>query len=44
MALTSQRLAGAYAETMEEAEVCIPKREDVERLVREHPQVSLKMM
>lgn len=44
MALTAQRLRGAYAEAMESTDVCILKREDVERLVREHPDVGLKMI
>ena len=44
MALTAQRLAGAYAEAMEPAYVCILKSRDIERIVREHPDVGLKMM
>lgn len=44
MALTAQRLRGTYAEAMEPADVCILKREDVERLVREHPDVGLEMI
>jgi len=44
MALTAQRLPGAYAEAMESAYVCILKSEDVEHIVREHPDVGLKMM
>ncbi len=44
MALTAQRLPGAYAEATEPAYVCILKSEDVERIVREHPDVGLKMM
>lgn len=44
MALTAQRLPGAYAEATEPAYVCILKRKDVERLVREYPEVGLKMM
>lgn len=44
MALTAQRLRGAYAEAVEPSDVCILKREDVERLVREHPDVGLKII
>ncbi len=44
MTLTSQQLWGAYAEAMEPVNVCILKRKDVERLVREHPDVGLKML
>ena len=44
MALTAQRLWGAYAETMEPTDVCILKSEDVESLVRDHPDVGLKMI
>jgi len=44
MALTSQQLWGAYAEAMEPVNVCILKRKEVERLVREHPDVGLKML
>jgi CRP/FNR family transcriptional regulator len=44
MALTAQRLPGAYAEAMEPAYVCILKSRDIERIVREHPDVGLKMM
>ncbi len=42
MALTAQRLWGAYAEAMESTDVCILKSEDVESLVRDHPDVGLK--
>ncbi|MDQ3943462.1 MAG: Crp/Fnr family transcriptional regulator [Actinomycetota bacterium] len=44
MALTAQRLWGAYAEATEPTDVCILKSRDVERLVREHPDVGLKMI
>jgi CRP/FNR family cyclic AMP-dependent transcriptional regulator len=44
MALTAQRLWGAYAEAMEPTDVCILKSEDVESLVRDHPDVGLKMI
>jgi CRP-like cAMP-binding protein len=44
MSLTAQRLWGAYAEVMEPTDVCILKSEDVESLVREHPDVGLKMI
>ncbi len=44
MALTAQRLWGAYAEAIEPTDVCALKSEDVESLVREHPAVGLKMI
>ncbi len=44
MAFTAQRLWGAYTEAIEPTNVCILKNEDVERLVREHPDVGLKMI
>jgi CRP-like cAMP-binding protein len=44
MAFTAQRLWGAYTEAIEPTNVCILKHEDVERLVREHPDVGLKMI
>ncbi len=44
MALTAQRLWGAYAEATEPSDVCILKSQDVERLVREHPDIGLKMI
>ncbi len=44
MALTAQRLWGAYAEAMEPTDIGILKQEDVESLVREHPDVGLKII
>ncbi len=44
MALTAQRLENAYAEAMEPAVVCAMKRDDLERLVQEKPQVGLQLM
>jgi CRP/FNR family transcriptional regulator len=44
MALTALRLENAYAEAMEQSVVCTMKRQDLERLVMEKPQVGLKMM
>lgn len=44
MALTAQRLENAYAEAMEPSVICAMKRQDLERLVTEKPQVGLKMM
>lgn len=44
MALTAQRLENAYAEAMEPSVICAMKRQDLERLVMEKPQVGLKMM
>lgn len=44
MALTAQRLWGAYAEAMEPTDICILKSEDIVSLVRDHPDVGLKMI
>ncbi len=44
MSLTAQRLENAYAEAMEPTMVCAMKREDLERLVMDKPQVGLKVM
>ncbi len=44
MALTGQRLHGAYAEAMEPTYVCILKREDVQWLIREYPDIGLEIM
>jgi CRP-like cAMP-binding protein len=44
MALTAQRLEGAYAQAMEPSEVSTMAREDLERLILEKPEVGLKIM
>lgn len=44
MSLTAQRLENAYAEAMEPSVICVMKRQDLERLVMEKPQVGLKVM
>ena len=44
MALTAQQLRGAYAEATEPSYVCMLKNEDLERLVREYPDVGLRIM
>ncbi len=44
MTLTAQRLENAYAEAMEPSVICAMKRQDLERLVTEKPQVGLKLM
>lgn len=44
MPLTAQRLENAYAEAMEPSVVCAMRRQDLERLVTEKPQVGLKIM
>ena len=45
MALTAQRLREAYAEAAEPSDVCVLKREDLERLVRGIPDdVGLRMI
>jgi len=40
MALMVEQLHEEYAEAMEPAEVCIMRREDLERLVREYPEAA----
>ena len=44
MALTAQRLREAYAEATEPSDICVLKREDLERLVRGNPDVGLRMI
>ena len=44
MALTAQRLREAYAEATEPSEICILRSFDLERLVRDNPDVGLRMM
>jgi CRP/FNR family cyclic AMP-dependent transcriptional regulator len=44
MALTAQRLEGAYAQAMVPSEVSTMAREDLERLVVQKPEVGLKIM
>jgi len=44
MSLTGQRLENAYAEAMEPSVICAMKRDDLERLVMDKPQVGLKVM
>jgi CRP/FNR family transcriptional regulator, cyclic AMP receptor protein len=44
MSLTAQRLENAYAEAMEPLVVCKMRRDDLERLVMDKPQVGLKVM
>jgi CRP/FNR family cyclic AMP-dependent transcriptional regulator len=43
MALTAQRLEGAYAQAMEPSEVSTILREDLERLILEKPKVGLQI-
>jgi CRP-like cAMP-binding protein len=43
MALTAQRLEGAYAQAVEPSEVSTMLREDLERLMMEKPEVGLKI-
>jgi CRP/FNR family cyclic AMP-dependent transcriptional regulator len=43
MALTAQRLQQAYAQAMEPSEVSVIRREDLERLVLEKPEVGLQI-
>lgn len=44
MPLLGESLRHAYAEASEDALVCVMSRIDVERLMREHPQVALRMI
>ncbi len=44
MSLTAQRLENAYAEAMEPVVVCKMRRDDLERLVMDKPQVGLKVI
>ncbi len=44
MSLTAQRMREAYAEATEPSDICVLKREDLERLVRSNPDVGLAMM
>ncbi len=44
MALTAQRMREAYAEVTEPSDICILKSEDLERLIRENPDVGLRMI
>ena len=44
MALTAQRLQEAYAQAMQESEVSVIRREDLERLILEKPEVGLRIV
>ena len=44
MALTAQRLRNSYAQAMEESEVAVMCRADVERLILEKPRVGLQLV
>ena len=43
MALTAQQLQGAYAQALEATEISVMRREDLERLILEKPQVGLQI-
>ena len=43
MALTAQQLREAYAQAMEASEVSIMRREDLERLILDKPEVGLQI-
>ena len=43
MALTAQQLQGAYAQAMEASELSIMRREDLERLILDKPEVGLQI-
>lgn len=44
MALTAQRMREAYAEAVKPSDICVLRSEDLEWLVRENPDVGLRMM
>jgi CRP/FNR family transcriptional regulator len=44
MSLTAQRMREAYAEATEPSDICVLRREDLERVVRSNPDVGLAMM
>ncbi|MBA2343987.1 MAG: Crp/Fnr family transcriptional regulator [Rubrobacter sp.] len=44
MSLTAQRMREAYAEATEPSDICVLRREDLERIVRANPDVGLEMM
>lgn len=44
MPLLGESLRHTYAEVTEEALVCVMSRTDIERLIRQHPQVALRMI
>ena len=44
MALTAQRLREAYAEATEPSDICVLKNENLERLVRQNPDVGLRII
>jgi CRP/FNR family cyclic AMP-dependent transcriptional regulator len=44
MPLLGESLRHAYAEVAEDALVCVMSRSDIERLMRDHPQVALRMI
>lgn len=43
MALTAQRLQGAYAQAMEPSQISVIRREDMERLILDKPEVGLSV-
>ncbi len=44
MALTAQRMREAYAEVTESSDICVLKSEDLEHIIRENPDVGLRMI
>ena len=44
MSLTAQRMREAYAEAVEPSDICVLRREDLERVVRSNPDVGLAML
>ena len=44
MSLTAQRMRETYAEAVEPSDICVLRREDLERVVRSNPDVGLAML
>ena len=44
MSLIGQGMHGTFAEAAEECTLCVMSRTDVERLIRDHPEVSLSLL
>jgi CRP-like cAMP-binding protein len=44
MPLFGMRMRNAFAEAVEDSTLCVMSETDVERLIREHPQVALRML
>lgn len=44
MTLIGQGMNGAFAEAAEDSTICVMSRTDVERIIREHPEVGLRLL